>query len=59
MRAMLPKRKYGWPDNADIFSGLDDETLLKFWRYAPSAKNEHETKCSFILCAELVDRGLK
>lgn len=54
----LPRRKYNWPDEAEIFKDLDDEVLLKFWRYAPSAKNEHESHCSNILCDELVDRNL-
>lgn len=55
----LPKRKYEWPENSDVFVELDNSTLLKFWRYAPPAKTKHESKCSYILCDELVSRGLK
>lgn len=59
MKSKLPTRKYGWPDDPDIFSDLDDEVLMKLWRYAPPAKTEHESKCSYMLCDELVSRGLK
>ena len=54
-------RKYNWPDDIDIIRELDDETLLKLWQYAPRATEagSHEAKCSFVLCDELVDRGLK
>ncbi len=54
----LPKRKYEWPDDPELFRELDDGVLKKFWRYAPSAKTEHETKCSMVLCDELVNRNL-
>lgn len=55
----LPKRKYEWPEDPEAFRQLDDETLKKFWRYAPRTETEHQSKCSFVLCDELVDRGLK
>jgi len=54
-------RKYNWPDDINIIKELDDEVLLKLWRYAPRVKDgqEHESKCSLRLCDELVSRGLK
>lgn len=51
--------KYGWPDDKETIRELDDEVLKKMWRYAPTAKTEHESECSFVLADELVDRGLK
>jgi len=55
----LPKRKWNWPDNPEVIRELDDEALLKLWRYAPKAENEHQIKCSKILCDEIVDRNLE
>lgn len=52
-------RKYNWPDDPDDIRQYDDEVLKKLWQYAPRAKNKHETKCSNVLCDELVSRGLK
>jgi len=55
----LPKRKWNWPDDPEDIYMLDDWVLMKLWRYAPRAVNEHDVKCSQILCDEVVDRGLK
>ena len=59
MSDRLKQRKFGWPDDAEALRELDDATLLKFWRYAPRTKTLHECHCSFVLCDELVNRGLK
>jgi len=56
---MRKVRKYNWPDEPDDIREFDDEVLKKLWRYAPMAKNRHDEKCSYILCDELVSRGLK
>lgn len=55
----LPKRKWDWPNNPDDIRQLDDEALVKLWRYAPKAKNKHQIKCAQILYDEIVDRGLR
>ena len=52
-------RKYNWPDDPEDIRELDNDVLKKMRRYAPIAKNEHEIKCSNVLCDELVSRGLK
>ena len=51
-------RKYGWPDDLEEVQELDDETLEKIRRYAPTATTEHERKCDLAVLDELVSRGL-